>query len=155
MGLVDVDPLAVLPVTAASASAAFARASDPAGDEVVRREHLAILQVTLTAARRLLDGCDRAAARVAEELDGRPRAELCRGATCQAAGAVVVRDLTGAEQALCVSHAAVAVQKVDQLVVVAASRHSRALLAELANTGCIVGRRVRRLAEAEGRWRDG
>ena len=51
MGFVDVDALAVLPVTAATASAAFARASDPSRDDAERRKHLALLEVSLCAVR--------------------------------------------------------------------------------------------------------
>lgn len=181
MGLVAVDPLAVLPVTAASASAAFARASDPGADETERRHQLSLLQVALAAVRRLLDSCDEEVASLAAGLDSRPglvpcggTSSLCRhclgepldssdvigrcrrcgrgqtvpaaGAPCSAAGTVVVRDLAGAEQALCVSHAAAAARQIDQLAIVDASRHSRAVLAEVANASCIIGQRANRLA---------
>ncbi len=68
--------------------------------------------------------------------------------SCPHAATVVVRDLTGAEQALCLSHATVAVRQVHRLAVVAASRHSRAVLAEVAAGSCVIGRRARRLADA-------
>ncbi len=67
---------------------------------------------------------------------------------CPVAAAVVVRDATGAEQALCLSHATVAVRQVHSLAVVAASRHSRTVLAEVAAGSCVISGRVRRLADA-------
>ena len=51
---------------------------------------------------------------------------------CPEAATVLVRDLTGAEQALCLAHAAGAAREVHQLSVVAASRYSRAVLGEVA-----------------------
>ncbi len=140
MGLVDVDPLAVLPIAAASASAAFARASDPGRDDAERRRQLTFLEETLVALRKLLDNCAEETARLAGQLDrpvgnaphqglpavcarccggaphpshGSGRCRHCRStaepspedARCPDAAAVVVRDLTGDEQALCLSHA--------------------------------------------------
>ncbi len=183
MGIVDVDALAVLPVTAASASAAFARASDPSGDDAERRRHLAFLEVTLSAVRELLDGCDRETARLAGELDRRCVVGApCRGASaichrclappmtsssgmvrcsrcgtaievsmadrpCPEPSTVLVQDLTGAEQALCLAHAAGAARRVHHLSVVAASRHSRVVLGEAATESCVISRRARRLAD--------
>ena len=185
MRLVDVDPLAVLPVTAAAASAAFARASDPARDDDERREHLPLLQVTLGAVRKLLDSGEQETARLAGQLDRpiagapccgtpvgdrrglperldaspgvnhrcccRPPVALPMGSvSCPDPVAVMLRDFTGAEQALCLSHAAVAVRQVHRLAVFAASRHSRAVLAEVAAGSCVISRRGRRLADAAG-----
>jgi hypothetical protein len=189
MGLVAVDPLAVLPITAASASAAFARASDPGADETERRQQLSFLQLKLATVRRLLDSCDFEVARLALALDSRlglvpcsGTSSLCRhclgeplnssdvighcrrcgqdqklpnaAAPCPAAGTVVVRDLAGAEQALCVPHAAAAARQVDQLAIVVASRHSRAVLAEAANASCIIGQRASRLWDGKAGGRD-
>lgn len=86
MGLVNVDPLRVLPVTAASASAAFARASDPARDDGERREHLMVLEVTLAAVRELLNSWEQETARLAGQLD-RPIAAARAAAARQCAGA--------------------------------------------------------------------
>ncbi len=169
MGLVDVDPLAVLPVTAASASVGFARASDPRRDDAERRQQLTILEVRLAAVRKLLDSCEQETARLAGQLD-RPVGEApyqgaqavsdhCRrcsstvetlmgSARCPDAAAVVLRDLTGDEQALCLRHAAAAVRQVHHLLIVAASRHSRAVLGESAAGSCLVSRRLDRLADA-------
>lgn len=68
MGLADVDPLAVLPVTAATASAAFARAADPGRERGERQQQLAVLATSLDAVGRLLDRCQQEAARLAGEL---------------------------------------------------------------------------------------
>ena len=183
MGIVAVDALAVLPVTAASASAAFARASDPRRDDVERRKHLAFLLNTLSAVRKLLDSCDQATARLAGELDRPAVGPPCGGASavcrrcldapstsssgvvrcsrcgtaigvstadspCPQPATVLVRDLTGAEQALCLSHAAAAARQVQHLSVIAASRHSRAVLNEAATASCVISRRTCRLADA-------
>lgn len=183
MGIVDVDALAVLPVTAASASAAFARASDPSRDDAERRRHLAFLEVRLCAVRELLDGCDRETSRLAEELDRRAVGAPCRGASaicrrclaapmnapsgvvrcsrcgsaievsvadrpCPEPATVLVRDLTGAEQTLCLAHAAGAARQVHHLSVIAASRYSRAVLSEVSSASCVISRRARRLADA-------
>jgi hypothetical protein len=183
VGIVEVDALAVLPVTAASASAAFARASDPSRDDTERRRHLAFLEVTLSAVRELLDGCDRETARLAGELDGRAVGARCRGASaicrrcvtapltassgvvrcsrcgstiavsvhigpCPEPSTVLVRDLTGAEQALCLAHAAGAARQVHHLSVIAASRYSRAVLSEVTSASCVISRRARRLVDA-------
>jgi hypothetical protein len=79
MGLVDPDPLAVLPVRAASASAAFARACDPHRERAERREHLRLLELTLTAVRQLLDRCDEEAAQLALEVFNDDLATSCAG----------------------------------------------------------------------------
>lgn len=185
MGLVDVDPLAVLPVTAASASAAYARASDPARDNVERQEQLTFLEITLSVVRELLDSCDQQTARLAAELcrsRGGARcagvSALCRrclgapldcsagvghcrrcGSTtdlplrkspCPEPATVVMCDVGGAEQVLCLPHAASAVREVDHVAVVAASRHSRAALAEVAAETCVISRRGSRLSDAAG-----
>ncbi len=85
MEVVDVDPLAVLPVTAASASAAFARATDPSRDRVERREQLRSLRTTLASVRRLLDRCEQAATQLAAELDATRGGQACSAgwAVCQ------------------------------------------------------------------------
>jgi hypothetical protein len=79
MGLVDVDPLALLPVTAAAASAAYARASDPARDDDERQEQLTFLEITLSAVWELLDSCDQHTARLAAELCRSRGAGRCEG----------------------------------------------------------------------------
>lgn len=63
MGVVDVDPLTVLPVTAASASAASARATDLSPDRVERRAPLRSLTSRLASVRRLLERCQEATTR--------------------------------------------------------------------------------------------
>jgi hypothetical protein len=79
MGLVDPDPLAVLPVRAASASAAFARACDPGRDNSERCEHLNSLERILTSLRQLLDRCEQATARLAAEVRSPDATPPCRG----------------------------------------------------------------------------
>jgi hypothetical protein len=188
MGLVDPDPLSVLPVRAASASAAFARACDPGRDNSERCEHLNSLELTLTSLRQLLDRCEQATARLAAEVrspdTAPPGSRPCRscrhcrdGAAgcsdrvgrlrscgwgiqrvneegrCGQPGVVTVRDLAGSQEVLCLSHAADAVRMVHHLSIVAASRSSRAVLAEVAGATCVVGRRTTRLPEADGRAR--
>lgn len=153
MGLVAIDPLAVLPVTAASASAAFARASDPGADETERRHQLSLLQVTLEAVRRLLDSCDQEVARLAAALDSRPglvpcggASSLCRhclGEPLNSSDVIGRCRRCGRDQKV---PAAGAARQVDQLAIVDASRHSRAVLAEVANASCIIGQRANRLA---------
>jgi hypothetical protein len=183
MGLVDADPLAVLPITAASASAAYARASDPARGDVERQEQLTFLEITLSVVRELLDSCDQQTARLAAELR-RSRggagcagvSALCRrcvgapldcaagvghcrrcGSTidlplsndsCPEPATVVVCDPAGVEQVLCLPHAASAVREIAHVAVVAASRHCRAALAEIAAETCVISRRGRRLSDA-------
>lgn len=185
MGLVNVDPLSVLPVMAASASAAFARASDPARDDAERREHLTFLQVKLAAVRELLDSCEQETASLAGHLNRRTGGAPCRGALavcrrcpgepldasfgvghcprcgwavglpaggsqCAEAGTVVLRDITGEEQALCLSHAADAVRHAHHLSVVVASRRSRAVLAESSVASCVISSRLPRLGDLAG-----
>lgn len=185
MGLVDVDPLAVLPVTAASASAAYARASDPARDRVERQEQLTFLEITLSVVRELLDSCDQQTARLAAELRRDCGGARCAGVStlcrrclgapldcsagvghcrrcgsnidvplrkgpCPEPATVVMCDAAGAEQVLCLPHAASAVREVDHVTVVAASRHCRAALAEIAAESCVISRRGRRLPDAAG-----
>jgi hypothetical protein len=185
MGLVDVDSLAVLPVTAASASAAYARASNPARDDVERQEQLTFLEITLSVVRELLDSCDQQTARLAAELR-RSRggvscagvSALCRrclgapldcsagvghcrrcGSTidlplrnvpCPEPATVVVCDRAGTEQVLCLPHAASVVRDVDHVAVVAASRHCRAALAEVAAESSVIRRRGSRLSDEAG-----
>jgi hypothetical protein len=185
MGLVDPDPLSVLPVRAASASAAFARACDPGRDNSERCEHLNSLELTLTSLRQLLDRCEHATARLAAEVRSSdtapPGSGPCRSCSdgaagcsdrvgrlrncdwgiqrvneegrCGEPGVVTVRDFTGSQEVLCLSHAAHAVRLVHHLSIVAASRSSRAVLAEVAGATCVVSRRATRLREADGRAR--
>jgi hypothetical protein len=68
MRLAEADPLAVLPVTAARASAAFARAADPGRDRLERQQQLAVLETSLDSVARLLDRCQQEAARLAGAL---------------------------------------------------------------------------------------
>jgi hypothetical protein len=68
MRLTEADPLAVLPVTAATASAAFARAADPGRDHLERQQQLALLETSLDSVVRLLDRCRQEAARLAGAL---------------------------------------------------------------------------------------
>lgn len=77
MGAVEVDPLAVLPISAASASAAFARAADSGRDLDERQEQLRSLRLMLTTVRRHLDLCEQAAARLAAELDSTLSGRRC------------------------------------------------------------------------------
>lgn len=79
MGLVELDPLAVLPVRAASASAAFARACDPSRDRSERREQLRLLELTLTAIRQLLDRGEQEIAHLAREMSGSDHETPCSG----------------------------------------------------------------------------
>jgi len=65
---VEADPLAVLPLTAASASAAFARATDPGREMTERQEQLRSLRSILASVRRQLDQSDQAVARLTTEL---------------------------------------------------------------------------------------
>jgi hypothetical protein len=184
MGVVEVDPLAVLPVTAASASAAFARATDPHRDRNERQEQLQALRLMLASVRRHLDRCDQAAVQLAEELD-RPRCEqacsagwavcrLCLGVplTCSAGTghctrckrtipldrgrsdcgertAVVLRNATGTEQCVCLSHAAGAIRHTAHIEVVTASRLDRTVLADIARESSVIRRPRSPLAEAE------
>lgn len=176
MAVVEVDPLAVLPISAASASAAFARATDPGRDLNERQEQLQSVRSMLTTVRQHLDRSERAAARLAAELDsavsrrtcsaieavcrhypgapvrrfsgsdGCPRCEqtvrLDQGRlSCGQPSSVVLREEgTGAESALCLSHAAAAIRRTPHLAVVSASRPDRALLGEVAGESCVVRR---------------
>jgi hypothetical protein len=183
MGLVDSDPLAVLPVRAASASAAFACACDPRRARYERCEHLSSLELTLASLRHLLDHCEQATARLAAEVRGPDLAEPCTGpcrncrpcrdgaagsdhvergrscawgtkrlhgeGCCGEPAVVAVRDLTGSQKVLCLSHAADAVRGVHHLSIVEASRCSRAILTEAAGATCVVSGRATRLAEAD------
>jgi hypothetical protein len=188
MVLVDPDPLAVLPVRAASASAAFARACDPRRDSSERCDHLKSLELTLSSLRQLLDRCEQATAQLAAEVRTPDGAAPCTapsgscrhclggapgcsdpvdcgrscdsgierrhvGRRCGEPAVVTVRDLAGTQKVLCLTHAEDAVRKVDHLSIVAASRSSRAILAEVAGATCVVNRRATRLPEADGRAR--
>jgi hypothetical protein len=189
MTLIEADPLAVLPVTAATASAAFSRAADPGRDRVERQQQLLVLETSLHSVARLLGRCQQEAARLAEALAQEDRAvdactvpwPVCRHCPgvplscsarlgkCQRCGRVTdvppgrsscleppnvtVRDRTGGEQAMCLSHAAAAVRQVQRLVVVSASRIDRVVLAEVAGESSVVARHVPRLADARARGR--
>lgn len=190
MEVVDVDPLAVLPVTAASASAAFARAADSSRDRDERQEQLRSLTTTLASVRRLLDRCEQVAAQLAVELDSTgcvgvcaaewPVCQGCPGVplsysagvgrcprcdrtvecardrfACGESTTVVLRDATGTEQALCLSHAAATLRHITCLAVVTASRPARAVLGEVTGQSCVISRHVPPLVHLQGRPRGG
>jgi hypothetical protein len=68
MRLPDTDPMALLPVTAACASATFARVADAHRDHSERRQQLMVLQACLVSMGRLLDRCHSETARLASDL---------------------------------------------------------------------------------------
>jgi hypothetical protein len=72
------------------------------------------------------------------------------GRPCQDPPSVKIQDRTGAEQMLCLSHAAAAIRHVERLAVVSASRADRALLTEISQESNIVRRRVSRLSGTVG-----
>jgi hypothetical protein len=189
MRLTKADPLAVLPVTAATASAAFARAADPGRDRLERQQQLAVLETSLDSVARLLDRCQQEAALLAgalaeesrtidacpvpwpvcQDCPGVPLSCSARLGHCQRCGRaadfppgrsrcleppkVTMRDRTGRERAMCLSHAAAAVRQGQPLVVVSASRADRAVLAEVAGESSVVARHLPRLADARPRGR--
>ena len=190
MAVVEVDPLAVLPITAAAASAVFARAADPGRDPDERQEQLRSLRSLLTTVRRHLDRCEQAAARLAAELDSTNSGRTCsagwavcwhypgaparrsagvdhcprcertgrldrRRLGCGELATVVLGDATGAEQALCLSHAAAAIRRTPHLAVMSASRPDRAVLGEVAGESCVVSRHASLLLDAQGGPRGG
>jgi hypothetical protein len=69
---------------------------------------------------------------------------------CEDSPSVKIRDSTGAEQMLCLSHATAAVRHVERLVVVSASRADRAVLTEISQESNIVRQRVSRLSDTVG-----
>jgi predicted DNA-binding transcriptional regulator AlpA len=183
MALIDLDALAALPVAAAAASSAYARAADPGREVSDRRQDLDLLEATLGSVRRLLERCQEDAERLAGQVSRAEVPRLCPlpwpvcrrcpgvrlscssglghcrrcGETdviavgrfrCPDPATVVVRDLTGVEQPMCLPHAAGAVRQVDRLTVVAASRPSRALLREVAGQTSVVGGRDSRLSSS-------
>jgi hypothetical protein len=186
MRLADTDPMAVLPVTAARASATFARVADAHRDHSERRQQLMVLQACLVSMGQLLDRCHAEAARLAGDLADRfsctdpcpsfwPVCRHCAGVSlslsgeradcprcgritvlppgehsCEVPPTVRVRDSTGAEQMLCLSHAAAAIRHVQGLAVVSASRADRAVLTETSRESNIVRRRVPRLSDTVG-----
>jgi hypothetical protein len=188
MRLADTDPMAVLPVTAARASATFARVADAHHDLSERRQQLMVLQACLVSMGRLLDRCHSETALLASDLaELRPSPDRClalwavcghcvgaplspsgeradcprcgritvlspSGRSCGDPPSVKIRDSTGAEQMLCLSHAAAAIRHVERVVVVSASRADRAVLTEISNESNIVRRRVSRLSDTVG-WR--
>ncbi len=189
MRLTEADPLAVLPVTAARASAAFARAADPGRYRLERQQQLAVLETSLASVARLLDRCQQEAARLAGALAEETRTihacpvpwPVCRRCPgvplscsaglgrCERCGRVAdvppgrsrwleppnvtVRDRTGGERPMCLSHAAAAMRQVQRLVVVSASRADRVMLAEVAAESSVVARHVPRLSDAGARGR--
>jgi hypothetical protein len=182
MRLADTDPMAVLPVTAARASATFARVVDVHRDHNERRQQLMVLQACLVSMGRLLDRCRSETARLASDLaELRPSPDRClalwavcghcagaplspsgdcpccgrivlppSGRSCEDPPSVKIRDSTGAEQMLCLSHAEAAIRHVERLVVVSASRADRAVLTESSQESNIVHRRVSRLSDTVG-----
>jgi hypothetical protein len=186
MRLADTDPMAVLPVTAARASATFARVADAHRDHSERQQQLMVLQACLVSMARLLDRCHSQTARLANDLaELRPSTDRCpapwpvcrhcarvplspsgerarcprcgritvlppSGRSCEDTPSVKIRDSTGAEQMLCLSHAAAAIRHVERLVVVSASRADRAVLTEISQESNIVRRRVSRLSDTVG-----
>lgn len=89
MGDVDVDPLAVLPLTAASARVTFARATDPSRDRAERQEQLRSLTTMLASVRRLVDRCELVVTQLAAEFNSTGWGRAC------AAGWVVCPDCPG------------------------------------------------------------
>jgi hypothetical protein len=183
MRLADTDPMAVLPVTAARASATFARVADAHRDHSERRQHLMVLEACLVSMGRLLDRCHSETARLASDLaELRPSPDRClalwtvcghcagaplspsgdcprcdritvlppSGRGCEDPPMVKIRDSTGAEQMLCLSHATAAIRHVERLVLVSASRADRAVLTEVSQESNIVRRRVSRLSATVG-----
>lgn len=178
MGLVETDPLAVLPVRAASASTAFARACDPGRDRAERYEGVRSLELALLSLRQLLDRCEQATARLAAELRNSPGTTVCAGPwrdchqcideapsssgglghdqhcgrdpgprsgdDCGQPAEVTMQDVVGRQRLLCLPHAADALRERAHVSIVAASRCSRAVLAEVADETCVVGRRATR-----------
>lgn len=189
MRLTEADPLAVLPVTAARASAAFARTGDPGRDRLERQQQLAVLETSLDSVAQLLDRCEQEPARLAGALAEESRSidacpvpwPVCRRcpgvplscsaglgccrrcdrvadvpparSRCLEPPKVTVRDRTGAERAMCLSHAAAAVRQGQRLVVVSASRADRVVLAEVAGESSVVARHALRFADARARGR--
>ena len=88
MGVIEVDPLTVLPIIAAAASAAFARATDPGRDFTERQEQLRSLRSMLASVRRQLDESEQAVTRLTTELGS-----IRRGQTCSTEGIVCRRCL--------------------------------------------------------------
>jgi hypothetical protein len=72
------------------------------------------------------------------------------GRSCEDPPSVKIRDSTGVEQMLCLSHAAAAIRHIERLVVVSASRADQAVLSEIPRESNIVRRRVSRLSDAVG-----
>ncbi len=72
------------------------------------------------------------------------------GRSCEDLPTVKIRDSTGAQQMLCLSHAAAAIRHVDRLSVVSASRAERAVLIEISRESNVVRRRVSRLSDTVG-----
>jgi len=183
MRLAETDPLAVLPVTAARASATFARVVDAHRHHGERREQLMVLQACLVSMDGLLERCHLETARLAADLAGvGPSTSPCpdpwpvcrhcvgvplslsgEGAQCGRCGRITflppdsrscqdpptvkIRDSTGGEQMLCLSHAAAAIRHVEGSAVVSTSRADRAVLNEVSQESNIVRRRVSRLSD--------
>lgn len=159
MGVVEVDPLAVLLTIAAAASAAVARATTPvvispgggsSSDHSGRcAPRSAVSSTRATAVARFTTelGSIRRCQRTVQ-LDGDHGA-------CEERATVVVRDAAGAEQALCLPRSATAIRRTRNLAVVRASRPDRAPLGEVAGEGCVVRRHVGSLLDAQGGSRGG
>jgi hypothetical protein len=186
MRLADPDPMAVLPVTAARASATFAKVVDAHRELSERRQQLTVLQACLVSMGQLLEGCHSETTQLAHDLAELgpstdpcpapwPVCRHCSGVPlslsgehaccprcghvtvlpagrrrCQDPPAVKIRDSTGVDQMLCLSHAAAAVRHVEHLVVVSASRADRAVLTETSRESNIVRRRAPRLSDTVG-----
>lgn len=74
---------------------------------------------------------------------------------CGEPSTVVLRDATGTEQALCLSHAAAAIRHTRYLAVVSASRPDQAALGEVAGESCVVRRHGSLPVDSQGGPRDG
>jgi hypothetical protein len=183
MSPADTDPMALLPVIDARASATFARVADAHRDLGERIQQLTVLQACLLSMGRLLERCHSETARLAGDLaELRPVPDRCpalwgvcghcagaplspsgdcqrcgrvmflppSGGSCEDPPGVKIRDSTGAERMLCLSHAVAAIRRVERLVVVSASRADRAVLAEISQESNFVRRRASRLSDTVG-----
>ncbi len=104
MSIVEDDPLAVLPVAAAAASVAFARASDTTRGSDERRLQVEALKGALVEASRLLERGTSVVARLSAELDQsqqRTHSARCPGATPVCARCLGVALTRSGEIAIC------------------------------------------------------
>lgn len=167
MAHVQEDRWGISLIIAASASSAFARASDPARDVRERRRDFATVGVKLAAVRERLEKCDREAAAAVgphpepgqrSSPEAGPRLVHKRPSSPAGVGRCQDRRSTvgvadggiGREFLLGLTHTTSAVRMVSQLSVVIASRSSRAVLAEAAARSCVLKRRVRGQADVTG-----